>query len=55
MLKLFKDEIDEISGIFIDKENAHINKTFNIDDFLLWNGEIAMKKYGYIIEEIKRK
>lgn len=55
VLRLFKDEVKEISGVFIDEENVHTKKTFSIDDFLLWNGEIAMEKYGYIMEAIKRK
>lgn len=55
VLNLFKDRTDEIQGIFVDSNNNHKEKTFAIDDFLLWDGEIAMKKYGYIMEAIKRK
>lgn len=55
VLNLFKDETDEIHGIYIDDGNNHIEKDFTINDFLLWAGEIAMKKYGYIMEAIKRK
>ena len=55
VLDLFQDKVEVIKGIFIDKDNEHLEKELTINDFLLWDGEIAMKKYGYIMEAIKRK
>lgn len=55
VLKLFQNEVDNIEGVLIDKDNKRIKKTFTIDDFLLWDGEVAMNKYGYIMEAIKGK
>lgn len=53
-LRLFNDELSKIEGIYYN-ENKKESHTFTKDDFLLMPGENLIGKYGYILEEIKRK
>ncbi|MCM1052913.1 MAG: NUDIX domain-containing protein [Ruminococcus sp.] len=54
-LKLFNKEASSIKGTFINKNHEHITKDFTLNDFLLWSGEEAITKYGYIVDEINKK
>ncbi len=54
-LKLFNKEVPSIKGTFINGNHEHIIKDFTLNDFLLWSGEEATKKYGYIVEAINQK
>lgn len=54
-LKLFNKEVPSIKGILINSNHEHITKDFTLKDFLLWSGEEAIIKYGYIVAAINEK
>ena len=50
-LALLKNEIKNVDGVKITKTNTE-KISLNINDFLVMNGEIALLKYGKILQSI---